>query len=142
MDYPTFQRNGWPIGSGMVESGNKLVMQAWLKGAGMHWDPNNVNPMPPLRMNLCNGCWQEGWVDQQQWQRATQEQTQRSRQQTRLRVKEQHRRDLRTLVTPPVPSEVKVREPKPKTGRIEAQRRRVTSALFFSPASSKRDAKI
>ena len=62
MDYPTLQRNGWPIGSGMVESGNKLVMQARLKGAGMHWEPKNVNPMLALRMNLCTHRWQ-GRVD-------------------------------------------------------------------------------
>lgn len=80
MDYPTFQYNGWPIGSGIVESGNKLVVQARLKGAGMHWDPNNVNPMLALRMNLCNRGWQEGWTDQQGWQRTTREETQRFRQ--------------------------------------------------------------
>jgi len=36
MNYPEYQRAGWPIGSGIVESGNKLVMQARLKGASMH----------------------------------------------------------------------------------------------------------
>lgn len=54
MDYPAFQAQGWPIGSGMVERSNKRVMQARLKGAGMHWLPENVNPMLALRMNLCN----------------------------------------------------------------------------------------
>jgi hypothetical protein len=34
MHYPAYQALGWPIGSGMVESGNKVVMQARLKGAG------------------------------------------------------------------------------------------------------------
>jgi hypothetical protein len=28
MQYPTFQSAGWPIGSGMVESANKLVVEA------------------------------------------------------------------------------------------------------------------
>ena len=28
MCYPTFRDQGWPIGSGMVESANKLVVQA------------------------------------------------------------------------------------------------------------------
>ena len=37
MHYPEFRRNGWPIGSGMVESANKNVVEARLKGAGMHW---------------------------------------------------------------------------------------------------------
>ena len=36
MQSPRYQAEGWPIGSGMVESANKLVMQARLKGAGRH----------------------------------------------------------------------------------------------------------
>ena len=35
MQYPTFTTAGWPIGSGSVESANKLVVEARLKGAGM-----------------------------------------------------------------------------------------------------------
>ncbi len=49
MQYPRYQREGWSIGSGMVESANKTVMQARLKGAGMHWVPAYVNPMLALR---------------------------------------------------------------------------------------------
>lgn len=37
MQYPHFQTEGSPIGSGMVESANKLVVEARLNGAGMHW---------------------------------------------------------------------------------------------------------
>ncbi len=36
LQYPTFQAAGWPIGSGIVESANKLVVEARLKGARMH----------------------------------------------------------------------------------------------------------
>ena len=35
MQYPIYQEAGWPIGSGSVESANKLVVEARLKGAGM-----------------------------------------------------------------------------------------------------------
>jgi hypothetical protein len=35
MQYPTYQEAGWPIGSGSVESANKLVVEARLKGVGM-----------------------------------------------------------------------------------------------------------
>jgi len=35
MQYPTYQEAGWPIGSGSVESANKLVVEVRLKGAGM-----------------------------------------------------------------------------------------------------------
>ncbi|WP_220195399.1 ISKra4 family transposase [Ktedonospora formicarum] len=61
MDSPTYQRAGWPIGSGMAESGNKLVVQARLKGAGMHWKRENVNPMLALRTTLGSDRWLQGW---------------------------------------------------------------------------------
>lgn len=61
MQYPTFQQEGWPIGSGMVESANKNVVQARLKGAGMHWSLEHVNPMLALRNAVCNERWQEMW---------------------------------------------------------------------------------
>jgi hypothetical protein len=67
LQYPQFQADGWPIGSGMVESANKVVMQARLKGAGMHWEPANVNPMLALRTTLCNARWAETWSQVQQW---------------------------------------------------------------------------
>ncbi|GHO48619.1 hypothetical protein KSX_67820 [Ktedonospora formicarum] len=61
MQYPTFREHGWPIGSGMVESANKLVVQARLKGSGMHWQRDHVNPMLALRNAVCNERWQEMW---------------------------------------------------------------------------------
>jgi hypothetical protein len=61
MQYPTFRRAGWPIGSGMVESANKLVVEARLKGTGMRWERKNVNPMLALRNAVCNERWQETW---------------------------------------------------------------------------------
>lgn len=61
MAYSTFRRQGYPIGSGILESGNKLLMQARLKRAGMHWHPDHVNPVLALRMNLLNHRRDEGW---------------------------------------------------------------------------------
>jgi hypothetical protein len=61
MQYPEYQRQGWPIGSGMVESANKVVVQARLKGAGMHWEPIHVNPMLALRTAVCSERWDEAW---------------------------------------------------------------------------------
>ena len=37
MRYDTFRRQGYHIGSGVVESGCKNVVQKRLKGAGMRW---------------------------------------------------------------------------------------------------------
>ena len=61
MDYPEYQRQGWPLGSGSVESANKVVVEARLKGAGMHWAPAHVNPMLSLRNAVCNDRWDEAW---------------------------------------------------------------------------------
>ena len=61
MQYPTFQRQGWPIGSGIVESGNKLVVEARLKGSGMHWAEEHINPMLAIRNILCSERWKEDW---------------------------------------------------------------------------------
>ena len=62
MQYPTYQAAGWPIGSGSVESANKLVVEARLKGAGMRWGRQNVNPMLVLRNGVCNRRWHETWA--------------------------------------------------------------------------------
>lgn len=62
MQYPQFVAAGWPIGSGMVESANKLVVEDRLKGAGMHWADQNVNPLLALRNAVCNDRWEECWL--------------------------------------------------------------------------------
>jgi hypothetical protein len=62
MQYPTYQQAGWPIGSGSVESANKVVVEARLKGAGMRWGRQNVNPMLVLRNAVCNRQWHGTWV--------------------------------------------------------------------------------
>jgi hypothetical protein len=59
--YAQFAKSGYPLGSGMVESGNKLVVEARLKGAGMHWARVNVNPMLGLRNIVCSDRWEEVW---------------------------------------------------------------------------------
>jgi hypothetical protein len=61
LDYPTFRAAGYPIGSGAVESANKTVVEARLKGSGMHWARDHVNPMLALRTIACNHRWEEAW---------------------------------------------------------------------------------
>lgn len=61
VQYPDFVAQGYPIGSGSVESANKLVVEARLKGSGMHWARANVNPMLALRNVACNDRWAEAW---------------------------------------------------------------------------------
>jgi hypothetical protein len=61
MQYPAYQAAGWPLGSGATESANKLVVEARLKGAGMHWAREQVNAMLALRNAVCNDRWAESW---------------------------------------------------------------------------------
>ena len=61
MQYPQFRQQGWPIGSGMVESANKNIVEARLKGPGMHWERKHVNPMLAVRNAVCNDRWQQMW---------------------------------------------------------------------------------
>lgn len=63
MQYPRYQAQGWPIGSGSVESANKLLVEARLKGSGMHWSPAQVNPMLALRSGVCSDRWKDTWSD-------------------------------------------------------------------------------
>lgn len=63
MDYPHFRRQGYPIGSGSVESGHKVVVQRRMKGAGMRWGEHNVDPMLALRSAICSRRWEAAWED-------------------------------------------------------------------------------
>jgi len=63
IDYPHFRRQQIPIGSGIGESGNKVVMQRRMKQAGMRWAESSLNPMLSLRNLLCNQRWHTGWHD-------------------------------------------------------------------------------
>jgi hypothetical protein len=60
--YAVFRAQGLPIGSGCVESGHSVVMQARLKGRGMCWAPAHVNPLVALRCALVNGRWADRWT--------------------------------------------------------------------------------
>jgi hypothetical protein len=61
LQYPTFRAQGYPIGSGIVESANKVVVEDRLKGSGMHWAPQHVDPMLALRTIVCADRWDEAW---------------------------------------------------------------------------------
>ena len=62
MRYAHFRAQGLPIGSGVVESANKLVVEARLKGAGRRWAEASVTPMVALRGALCSDRWDEAWA--------------------------------------------------------------------------------
>jgi hypothetical protein len=84
MQYPLYQEAGWPIGSGSVESANKLVVEARLKGAGMRWGRQNVNPMLVLRNAVCNRRWHETWATSMAQRQALRTQRRQAKSQHRL----------------------------------------------------------
>jgi hypothetical protein len=79
MRYPQFLAGGWPIGDGAVESANKLVVEARLKGSGMHWARHNVDPMLALRTIVCSDRWDQAWPQIARMQRYQAHQQQRQR---------------------------------------------------------------
>lgn len=123
MDYPSFQAQGWPIGSGMVESANKVVMQARLKRAGMHWNPSNVNPMLALRGDMCNERWEESWHYQHRW-RKDHQQAQRRQQSEQKRARCAHKLRVQIVhIALRLPSSTFAPPPVVHKGRTEGQKR-------------------
>lgn len=61
LNYAAFADAGLPIGSGCVESANKVVIEARLKGAGMHWTRDHADAMVALRAVTASGRWGCAW---------------------------------------------------------------------------------
>ncbi|MFN8502374.1 ISKra4 family transposase [Kouleothrix sp.] len=112
MDYPRFVAEGWPIGSGMVESANKLVVEDRLKGAGMHWAEANVNPLLALRNAVCNDRWEECWrvIEREQRRQVSARRQARCRTRAAARGKEAPAR----AAAPPAPACPRVRPLEPE----------------------------
>jgi hypothetical protein len=49
MDYPTYEANGWYIGSGAIESACKTVVGQRLKGTGMRWSEGGAHAVCHVR---------------------------------------------------------------------------------------------
>jgi hypothetical protein len=120
MDYPTYQQQGWPIGSGSVESSHKLVVQARLKGPGMHWKPEHINPMLALRLALLNERWAESWQEQHRLRQHQRLLKRQARQQQRFREQQAKQQEAHP---PPLPVPSTPQLTRQKTGRTEAQYR-------------------
>jgi hypothetical protein len=127
MQYQRFREAGWPIGSGMVERANKVIVEARLKGSGMHWGREHVNAMLVLRNAVCNDRWDETWTTaqrQHQHQLAhvrAQHAQKRRDQAATLLLQEAVRWQLaRSVPKPPPPALV---APPTSKGRTEAQYR-------------------
>jgi hypothetical protein len=55
IDYAQFKALGLPIGSGLVESACKWLIQQRFKGVGMRWSEDGFNHLLHLRLAWVNG---------------------------------------------------------------------------------------
>lgn len=62
MDYICYRQAGYPVGSGSVESGCKVVVQQRMKQAGMRWSREGAQAMLALRCLLLSDRWDELWT--------------------------------------------------------------------------------
>lgn len=59
IDYPSYKEKGWFLGSGAIESGNKIVLQKRLKQAGMRWNPDTAQYLLTLCAKAESGRWDQ-----------------------------------------------------------------------------------
>lgn len=59
MRYAQFRRKGYCIGSGVIESACKHVLQQRLKQAGMRWNKTHAEKVLALRLVRASGLWEE-----------------------------------------------------------------------------------
>jgi hypothetical protein len=62
MNYPEYQKKGYPIGSGVTEAGCKTVVKQRLSQSGMRWNLDNAQGMLITRALVAtNGRWEQFW---------------------------------------------------------------------------------
>ena len=61
LDYSGALALGLPIGSGMIESGHRQVLQARLKKAGTAWLPDHADQLAHPRVLRANDQWLSLW---------------------------------------------------------------------------------
>ena len=62
IDYPTYIGKGYFIGSGAIESGNKVVLQQRLKQAGMRLHVSSAQPLLTLKAKCESNLWEKDVV--------------------------------------------------------------------------------
>lgn len=63
MDYPRYEKAGWQIGSGNIESACKTVINQRLNGGGMRWRERGTNTVSHIRALFCSEStvWEDFW---------------------------------------------------------------------------------
>jgi len=59
VDYLTYEKKGYFVGSGSIESGHKTVLQDRLKRAGMRWNTETAQAMLTLKSKKESNLWYE-----------------------------------------------------------------------------------
>ena len=57
INYSAYRKNGWFVGSGAIESANKLIVQRRLKQAGMRWSVDGAQALLTLRAKVESNLW-------------------------------------------------------------------------------------
>ena len=57
IDYASYEEKGYFIGSGAIESGNKIILQDRLKRAGMRWNTTTAQAMLTLKTKAESNVW-------------------------------------------------------------------------------------
>ena len=57
IDYALYEKKGYFIGSGAIESGNQLILQDRLKRAGMRWNTETAQAMLTLKTKAESDIW-------------------------------------------------------------------------------------
>ena len=57
IDYATYEKKGYFIGSGAIESGNKIILQDRLKRAGMRWNVDSAQSLLTLKSKAESKLW-------------------------------------------------------------------------------------
>lgn len=63
INYPEYKKKGYFVGSGAIESGNKVVLQSRLKQAGMRWEPEYAQYLLTLKAKKESDLWQKDVVN-------------------------------------------------------------------------------
>ena len=59
INYPEYKEKGYFVGSGAIESANKLIVQRRLKQAGMRWSVEGAQALLSLRAKVESGLWDQ-----------------------------------------------------------------------------------
>ena len=57
INYPAYKKQGFFVGSGAIESANKIILQRRLKQSGMRWSINGAQYVLSLRCKVESGQW-------------------------------------------------------------------------------------